>query len=147
MVVPLSLERTYLDSFNLLCGELLGSGISRYVYECTIDPSLVVKVESSESRRFANVFENAFWVDYQYMPKVAAWLAPCVKLSPDGRVLLQKRCQPLPHDYVLPEKLPAFLTDHKRGNFGLYQGRLVCVDYAMTTLNPSMVLRKAYFTS
>jgi len=141
----MSREAAFEDAFNLLCGELIGRGISRTVYECTIDPSLVVKVEDAEHRRFANVFENAFWQDYQHAPKVARWLAPCVKLSVGGRVLLQRRAEPLPRDYLLPDKLPAFLTDHKASNFGLIQGQLVCVDYAVTVLSPNLALRRTYF--
>ena len=37
----------------------------------------------------------------------------------------------------MPEKVPAFLTDIKKRNFGDYEGRVVCVDYAMTIPNPS----------
>lgn len=141
----MSTEATFEDAFNLLCGDKLGEGISRTVYECRLRPELVVKVESGVDRRFANVFEHAFWQDYRHQPKVAQWLAPCERISPDGRILLQRRADPLARGYELPEKLPTFLTDHKESNFGLIDGRLVCLDYAITVLNPSIVLKKAYF--
>ncbi len=141
----MSLDATYLDAFNLLCGDLIGSGCHRTVYSCRIDPTLVVKVESAESRRFANVFEHAFWSDNQYNKRVAEWLAPVHSISPDGRVLLQRRADPVPLGYDLPDKLPGFLTDHKRENFGLLDGRLVSVDYAITILPPSMRPRKAWW--
>lgn len=138
-------EDTYKDSFNLLCGKKIGQGIHRQVFSCTIRPDLVVKVEDDEYRYFANILEQKFWDDHQYFDKVAKWLAPCEYLSPDGRILLQKRCDPVPSDYKMPDKLPAFLSDLKRTNFGILDGRLVCVDYAMTIPNPSLRLRKADF--
>lgn len=131
---------TCVDAFNLLCGEKLGAGIHREVFACTLRPDLVVKVETADNRWFANVMEMKFWNDHECYKPVAQWLAPCAALSPDGRVLLQWRCDPVPQSYRWP-KLPQFLTDLKADNFGLYRGRLVCVDYAMTVPNPSTRLR------
>lgn len=131
------------DAFNLLCGKLLGEGIHRTVYECRIRPDLVVKVESAEQRHFANVVESKFYDDHEYVQQIVCWLAPVEYLSPDGRILLQRRCRPIADDDRLPDKLPAFLSDIKRNNFGWLDGRLVCVDYAMTIPNPSVRMRKA----
>lgn len=135
--------KSFEDAFNLLCGEKIGEGIHRTVFECRLRPDLVVKVETSgEWRYFANVQEMKFWSEHQYYDKVARWLAPCDFLSPDGRILLQRRCDTL-RDVDLPEKLPAFLTDVKRSNFGVLDGRIVCVDYAMTIPSPSLRLKAA----
>lgn len=131
------------DCFNMLCGKLLGEGIHRKVFACKIRPDLVVKVETDDSRGFANVFEQQFWDCYQYCDDVKKWLAPCEFLSPDGRILLQKKCDPVPDSYNLPKVMPEFLTDLKRANFGLLDGRLVCVDYAITVMNPITKPRKA----
>lgn len=142
------LSATYEDAFNIFCGGLLGQGIHRKVFECRIAPQYVVKVEDSSDnvwRYFANVKEMTFWNDHSEYKPIADWLAPCDYLSPDGRVLLQKRVEPLPLSYQLPEMLPTFLTDHKRENFGLFDGRLVCMDYAMTIPNPSRKLKKAHW--
>jgi hypothetical protein len=134
---------TFEDTFSLLCGAKIGGGIHRTVYECTLRPDLVVKVENNDVwRHFANVHEMKFWSDNQHFAAVAKWLAPCDYMSPDGRVLLQRRVQPLPHGYIMPEQLPGFLTDWKRENYGLLDNRFVCVDYAMTIPNPSRRLRK-----
>lgn len=135
---------THEDAFNLLCGKLLGEGIHRKVFECRIRPDLVVKVEQEEDwRYFGNVFEMHFWNDYSECKDIKQWLAPCEYLSPDGRILLQKRCSPVPHDYKLPEKMPKFITDLKSANFGILEGNLVCVDYAMTIMDASAKLKKA----
>ena len=134
---------TFEDAFNLLCGKLLGEGIHRKVFECRLRPDLVVKVESETNwRYFANVLEMQFWSDHQYFDKVAQWLAPCDYLSPDGRILLQRRALPIVDTSALPAQLPAFLGDVKANNFGMLDGRLVCVDYAMTIPNPSTRLKK-----
>lgn len=135
-------DRTHEDAFNLLCGDLIGRGIHRTVFECMIRRDLVVKVEDSDSRYFANVLEQKFWDDHQYAATVAKWLAPCEYMSPDGRILLQTRCEPVPRGTRMPDKLPGFLSDLKRDNFGLLDGRIVCVDYAMTTPSPSVRLRR-----
>lgn len=134
---------TFEDCFNMLCGEKLGEGIHRQVFACKLRPELVVKIEQQEMRYFANVIENKFWGDHQNVKEIARWLAPCEFLSPDGRLSLMRRTDPVPSNFKLPDKLPGFLTDLKRSNFGLLDGRLVCVDYAFTISNPSMRLRKA----
>lgn len=140
-------DRAHEDAFNLLYGKVLGQGIHRKVFECRIRDDLVVKVEDQDTdwRYFANVHEMRFWNDHMHYAKVADWLAPCDYLSPDGRVMLQRRCEQLPASYQLPDVLPAFLTDHKRENFGLLNGKLVCVDYATTIPNPSVKLRKVHW--
>jgi len=139
------MDEIYLDAFNLLCGKLLGEGVHRRVFECKLRPDLVVKVEyETENRYFANVFEQKFWDDSS--PAVEAWLAPCEMLSPDGRILLQQRAHPLPHNAEMPLLVPSFLRDLKRENFGHIDGKLVCMDYAIVNLQASMKLRKADWT-
>jgi len=141
------MSRLATDALDLLCGKQLGEGVYRSVFECALRRDWVVKLETQDSdkRTFANVHEWSFWDKYCDQSAVARWLAPCEKLSPDGRILLQQRCDPLPLDYHLPHKLPAFLTDIKRANFGLLDGKLVCVDYAFVDMTPDKRLRVAYW--
>jgi hypothetical protein len=135
------------DAFNLLCHNKLGSGIHRDVFECRIDHKLVVKVETALPwRYFANVLEMKFWNDNQHCTAIAKWLAPCEYLSPDGLILLQRRCEPLRNSDELPAKLPSFLTDVKKDNYGLLDGRLVCFDYALHIPSPSTRPRKAVWS-
>lgn len=138
-------DEVCLDAFNLLCGKLLGEGIHRKVFACKLRPDLVVKVEEDDYRYFANVLEQKFWDDNREYKPVAKWLAPCEYLSPDGRLLLQRRVEPA-REKDLPDKMPSFLTDLKVSNFGWLDGRLVCTDYAITIPNPSIRLRKADWT-
>lgn len=139
----MSQRLTFEDAFNLLCRGKIGGGIHRTVYECRLRDDLVVKVENDSHRYFANVFEDKFWADHSYHEPVAKWLAPCRFLSPDARILLMDRADPLPSDYPMPDKMPTFLTDLKRENFGILKGRLVCIDYALTIPSPNSRLRKA----
>jgi hypothetical protein len=123
---------TFEDFFNLMCGRQLGEGVHRTVYAHSFDRALVFKVEKTPTngrREFPNVREHDAWLDAT--EKQRAWLAPCVCLSPDGRVLIQRRVEPLPRDYELPTQLPKFIVaDMKPENFGLLDNRLVCIDYA-----------------
>lgn len=135
----MSYAQAYEDAFNLFCGDKLGEGIHRTVFECRLRDDLVVKVEKDlDWRYFANVLEMHFWSDHSEYKKVSDWLAPCEYLSPDGRILLQRRCDPVPKSYELPQKMPTFLSDFKRDNFGILDGRLVCVDYALNIPSPSI---------
>lgn len=135
----------YCDAFNLLCGDKIGSGTTRDVFACRIRPDLVVKVEiDKDYRNFANVLESAFWSEYRETPQVKRWLAPIEYMSPDGRILLQKRVKPATKD-DLPDKMPAFLCDFKMQNYGILDGYLVCVDYALTILHPSLKERAAHW--
>ena len=128
------------DAFNMLCGDLIGEGLHRKVFECKIRPDLVVKVEEDTLRYFANVREMNFWCDHENNKKVAPWLAPCEFLSPDGRVLLQKRCSPARREDA-PDMIPSFFDDTKISNFGILDGKFVCVDYAIhTTTTPTRLV-------
>lgn len=133
------------EAFNILCGELIGEGISRKVFRCRTNPDFVVKVESDEYSRFANVSEFQFWQDNAYNARVSDWLAPCKLISPNGRVLVQEYCRPA-NDSEIPDTLPRFITDLKLSNFGVTkQGKFVCVDYASRIDNPDIRMRKVEF--
>lgn len=110
---------------SILCGQQLGYGMSRVVYENKLDPTTVVKVETA-ARRFQNVKEWETWQEFQY--GLGKFLAPCVAISACGLILIQKRVEPLRKSEA-PEKMPAFLTDFKLSNYGLYENRVVCCDY------------------
>lgn len=131
------------EAFNMLCGKLLGEGVHRKVFACRIRPDLVVKVEEDPHRYFANVHEDKFWSNWNFIPAVAKWLAPIEFMSPDGRILLQKRADPLGENEVMPEQVPWFMRDLKRENFGRIDGVIVCVDYAMVHMKPSTRMKKA----
>ena len=118
------------DFFSFICGgPLLGSGANRRVYACSFDPTLVIKVETGTD--FSNIKEWNTWQDYKHDKRVAKWLAPCVAISDYGSVLIQKRAKPV-RVSDLPRAVPAFLADRKIENWGLIDGKPVCVDYGWT---------------
>lgn len=136
----------YADAFNMLCGDFIGAGIHRKVYACKLRPELVVKVESEvDYRNFANVKEMQFWNDNEHHKAVSKWLAPCEYLSPDGRILLQRRVKPVDPTDKLPAKLPKFITDRKYKNFGWFEGRLVACDYGLHVTTAPLALTKSEF--
>lgn len=130
--------RAILDSsvgrevWSMLCAEPIGRGLDRIVFAHAADPTLVVKIESGINDRFQNVAEWNTWRELQDSPEHAAWLAPCVAISYSGAVLIQRRTKPIP-TRRLPPKVPAWLTDRKPEQMGLYKGRPVFHDYGLTT--------------
>lgn len=119
-------ETAKADFIGLMLGRKLGGGMSRVVYECALDPNLVVKIEQ-RTGHFQNVVEWEMWNALSGM-KAAQWLAPCRTISACGTVLLQVRTTPA-RKGELPERMPIWLTDFKQGNYGMLGGRLVCHDY------------------
>lgn len=114
------------DFFHFMCGDLLGSGAYRNVYVFAPDPRFVIKIETG-AQSFSNIREWDLWHDAQHMGKeVSDWLAPCVAISACGTVLQQRRTRPAK---TFPDKIPAWMTDTKRQNFGLIGSRFVAHDY------------------
>lgn len=118
------------DTCALFCGTVLGFGVSRIVYEFLPDPSKVVKIETA-----AQSFQNALeWTTWEQLrdTKFEQYLAPCHSISPCGIAMVQTKVAPLPPDddpLMKDLRMPAFLTDFKRANYGLLDGRIVAADY------------------
>ena len=111
-----------------ICGELLGEGHSHHVYAHASHPDLVVKL-ALEGHSVTNTAEWLTWEAGKWLEWVEPWLAPCVDILHGGAVLIQKRTMPvLTED--MPEVYSSWFTDLKAKNFGWYEGRIVCHDYA-----------------
>lgn len=117
------------DFFRLVCGNLIGKGLGREVFDCTLDPTKVLKVETGECS-FQNIMEWQTWEAVKHTD-LARWFAPCFSISACGIVLVQAKTS-LPRDY--PIKVPSFFTDIKKSNFGLYGGSFVAHDYGFHLL-------------
>jgi len=124
------------DFAHLFCGEHLGGGIGRQVYVLLTDPTKVVKIET-QAYSFQNALEWSTWKELSET-KLSQYLAPCHFISPCGMALIQSRVQPLPTaaeekaagtNVLKDVRLPRFLTDFKRGNYGILDGRVVACDY------------------
>lgn len=114
------------EARQLLFGTKLGEGCARKVYVLRHNPAYVIKIES-QSGSFQNVAE---WEAWQWLQteKIASWFAPCDSISPNGVFLVQRRAEPVRKD-ELPKRLPAMLVDLKLENFGMIEGKFVCIDY------------------
>lgn len=119
------------DAFRLFCETEIGHGMSRRVWTSPLLPGRVVKTEE-DSRRFQNVFEWETWNQVKDT-KWAKWFAPCVAISPCGSVLVMERTSQ-PSEEQFADRMPVFLTDFKRANYGVLEGRLVCHDYGTNVL-------------
>lgn len=116
------------EALDLLVGKQIGKGQYRSVFECKVDPTLVIKVEENVNDVFSNIMEYDAWKWFHMHPKIGKWLAPCVSISYGGSVLIQKRVEPLTGK--LPTKVPACLAfDMKRENWGVFNGHVVKLDY------------------
>lgn len=104
--------------------------MSRDVYVWTPDPTLVLKLEVGYKHQ--NVIEYETWWELKDTP-AEKWLAPCVWMSHCGQALLMKRTEPMRSSDDV-ERMPVWLSDHKRQNYGIYDGRLVCHDYGTNLL-------------
>jgi hypothetical protein len=129
------------EFFHLIVGQTLGAGEFRIVFEHLHRDDLVLKFET-HAQSFQNIAEWDFWNDNKKNKRVAQWLAPCEFISPCGIILaMKKTIRPVPADY--PKTVPEFLTDLKRTNFGMYEGRLVAHDYGLYNVNAPTKRKKA----
>jgi hypothetical protein len=119
------------DFINGMLGKALGSGVARQVWVSSLDETLVVKVQDPSSG-LQNLLE---WETYLACKetKWAKYLTPCIGISPCGLILVQKRIEPLNKKFE-SHKLPNFLTDFKRSNYGMFEDRVVCCDYGTNQL-------------
>ncbi len=129
------------ELFQLVVGTKINEGFARTVYECNFWPEAVVKFEH-RSHSFQNAMEWETWHAHKEVEDIAKWLAPIRCISPCGTILIQERTTPIEKNRF-PPKIPSFLTDTKRSNFGMYKGRVVCHDYGFTISNFSTRLKKA----
>ena len=133
------------EFFKLICGEIIGEGAYRQVYECRLNKDWVVKVEDEDDDgNFCNVNEWKTWTTKKHELAVAGWLAPCHQISHGGRFLIQSRTRPVAKK-DLPVKIPAFLTDVKAENFGRLDDRVVCHDYGFISTYMKTRLIKAHW--
>jgi len=115
-----------LELFHMMAGDRIGQGIAREVYVYKPDPNYVIKFELA-SDDFQNVTE---WLIWNSAPAAAQrWLAPCEHISPNGKILIQRRCERL---WEPPPKHPKWMDDMHLDNWGTLKGRPVAMDYGRT---------------
>lgn len=125
------------DFAGLMIGDRIGGGTARDVYALNFPPDgceSVVKFEDI-ALSFQNVIEWKIW-GWVVETKWEKWFAPCHSIGGNGVVLIQRRTTALDR---LPKRIPSFMVDTKKSNWGLYEGRPVCHDYGMM---PPMPVKK-----
>lgn len=117
------------ELFRFISEKRIGSGVGRTVYEYRMNKAdTVIKIEEN-SCSFQNILEWEAWLTFRETAFGKKWLAPCIRISACGIYLLQARTRPPGPTYKWPKKLPYIMTDRKRENFGILNGRLVLHDY------------------
>lgn len=131
------MNRRMLESFiGFLCDAPAGedgTGMSRWVYTSEVFPDIVIKIER-RGKVFQNIVEYETWTHVEHT-WAAQFFAPVVDISDCGRFLVMKRTKPVTMKTLRKTtRVPVFLSDLKRTNYGLYKGRLVCHDYGTNLL-------------
>lgn len=120
------------DLILSLCGNKIGSGQFRYVYEYNLDSNYVIKIEPNNTE--SNITEHILWDEIKGLcgdlDWVSKWFAPVLWMSPNGKILVMQKTEEKP-DKERPREIPAFFSDLKRDNFGWIGNRFVCHDYGM----------------
>lgn len=120
------------DLFELITGDQIAYGVYRDVFDCPVFKGCVIKYETGAGN-FCNIAEWEIWNNLKNHKVLGQWLAPCYQISPSGTILVQAKTTPA-HPDQFPAKIPRFFTDTKYQNWGWYDGRLVCHDYANNRL-------------
>jgi hypothetical protein len=119
-------ERVKDCALNALVGAEIGEGAYRTVY--ALDDERVLKLEL-RGESFSNAHEWTLWSDVKDT-KWAKWFAPCLKIDEYGAALVMRRTAPLTDDqWASLRRVPNFMADMKRENWGWLDGRPVCHDY------------------
>lgn len=126
----LNMTPVALDFVTCLCGEFIGSGSFRSVFNHNLDDRYVVKIEPLNT--LCNIVEYMIYEEVQGLTGdlewVKDWFCPVVWLSPNGRILVMKKTQQR-NNRKKPEKIPKFLWDVKSNNFGWVGNKYMCHDY------------------
>lgn len=114
------------------CGDMIGSGVFRDVYEFKLNPKKwVVKVEWGGM--FCNVSEWRVWANVQHfcgsLKYIKDMFAKNLTIGSTGLFIIQERVTFKEKEFY-PKKMPKIFTDFKCGNFGWVGRRFVCIDYA-----------------
>ena len=120
---------TTISFLKKFAGELLNSGVYRDVYVFKPDPKYVIKCERDmTTSMFANVQEWRNYIDHSEWIQLKPWIAPCVLISENGQILIQRRIKHKEAKFY-PKQIPNLFMDKKYTNFGWIGNNFVCCDY------------------
>ncbi len=121
------------DFIGFFCGDYIGSGTTRSVYNFKYDSNWVIKIENGNAEG-DNWAEHRIWESIKYTTDgTKEWFAECGKISTNGKIMLQRKTKPLVSKYSkIPDKIPVWFTDLKLDNFGWIGNQVVCHDYSFS---------------
>lgn len=94
------------DLVTSICGQFIGAGQYRSVFEYNLDDRYVVKIEPRNT--LCNIVEYQLWYEIEYlrndMAWVKDWFAPVRWISPNGKILVMQKTHNLPGKKKNPEK-------------------------------------------
>lgn len=124
--------------FDFMAGRELGRGDYRTAYLFRPNTNLVLKHEHNPAR--CNAMEQEFY-SAALGTGAEKWLAPVIDISNCGRWLLMARTTPVTH---WPERIPVWMNDMNRANYGMFEDRFVCHDYGSAPFFvPALKMKKA----
>ena len=115
------------DLIAFICGEHIGSGQYRDVFQYNLDPKLVVKIQR-DTDSFNNIKEFELWCNVNYTA-YEKYFAPCRWISSNGRIMLQDKTTPPTKRKPPPDLIPKCFFDIKESNFGYIGKNFVAHDY------------------
>ncbi len=133
------LKETKNSLYNMIVGKFIGEGISRKVYQHNVDESLVVKIQYSRYEHINHQQNYNEWVIWSIVKDLgdeySKWFVPCVNISNDYNILIQKKTEPVQSYIEQLNEIPEFLEDVHANNFGVLNGKIVCHDYGYLNLH------------
>jgi hypothetical protein len=118
------------DLFGLFCGQEIGRGQYRTVYQHQLEKNRVIKHDTCVN--WSNVHEWSIFCEFQHTP-LGKWLAPIYWLSPRGIWMIQAKTTPIKIGNY-PKRVPAMFADIKPENWGMWRGHPVCHDFGNHSL-------------
>lgn len=129
-------DQELLSKYGHMLGKVVGYGISRLVVRSKDDSSTVLKIpftmkdKALDIGAASNRREVEVWNEIKDSP-AAVWFCPVLWHTDDFEIIAMPLVDVagLTESHVVPQFFQAHYDFHV-GNFGLLDGRVVCVDYA-----------------
>lgn len=134
------------DFRKAFCGKLIDWGCFRSVYVLKSDPEYVVKIERKLAAGFCNAQEWSNYGMYGPWDALGPFLAPCLLISGDSQILIQRRITARPRNEY-PKTIPNVFTDNKYENWGWIGNDFVCCDYPTLIIGMKFGMKRAKWWS
>jgi hypothetical protein len=127
-------------------GKRIGAGSTRAAFTCNINDSVIIKMVRKEKYTYANKLEYDIWKKYENT-EYSKYFCPILGISDDHKYLIMKKAkkitqQNFTEDEILKyqnefniiknelKKFCSKMRDIVIHNFGIYEDKIVCIDYA-----------------